>query len=215
MPWYDGPSLLELLESLPPSHQSRTRARSAFRCSACFAPITPFADSPARSPREPFVPATPSPCFLPAARAKVERIVTWDGDLAEAIAPLSVTLVLDRELDISRGDLIVSAQAPATVAKTVTAALVWMDQRPLELNRRYLLKHTSQTVPAFIPAIRASHQHRHARARTRRDARDERHRRRHVESVAPHRPRPSTPRIAPPAHSFSSIPKPTAPSPPA
>jgi len=37
--------------------------------------------------------------------AKVERIVTWDGDLAEAIAPLSVTLVLDRELDISRGDL--------------------------------------------------------------------------------------------------------------
>ena len=42
---------------------------------------------------------------------------------------------------------------PATVAKTATAALVWMDQRPLELNRRYLLKHTSHTVPAFIPAI--------------------------------------------------------------
>jgi hypothetical protein len=64
-----------------------------------------------------------------------------------------VTLVLNRELDISRGDLIVSSQAPATVAKSITAALVWMDQRPLELNRRYLLKHTSQTVPAFVVSI--------------------------------------------------------------
>ena len=56
-------------------------------------------------------------------------------------------------MDISRGDLIVSAEAPATVAKSVKAALVWMDQRPLELNRRYLLKHTSQTVPVFVTAI--------------------------------------------------------------
>ena len=55
---------------------------------------------------------------LPSGRgAKVERIVTFDGDLEEAIAPLSVTLVLDRELDISRGDLIVAAEAPATVAQ--------------------------------------------------------------------------------------------------
>ena len=61
--------------------------------------------------------------------------------------------MLDRELDISRGDLIVAAPEPATVAKTVHASLVWMDQRPLELNRRYLLKHTSHTVPAFISAI--------------------------------------------------------------
>jgi hypothetical protein len=91
---------------------------------------------------------------LPSGRsAQVERIVTWDGDLAEAVAPLSVTLVLDRELDISRGDLIVSSQTPATVAKSAKAALVWMDQRPLELHRRYLLKHTSQTVPVFLTAI--------------------------------------------------------------
>ena len=55
---------------------------------------------------------------LPSGRsAKVERIVTWDGDLDEAVAPLSVTLVLDREVDISRGDLIVASQTPATVSK--------------------------------------------------------------------------------------------------
>jgi hypothetical protein len=91
---------------------------------------------------------------LPSGRnAKIERIVTWDGELAEAVAPLSVTLVLDRELDISRGDLIVSSQTPATVAKSAKAALVWMDQRPLELHRRYLLKHTSQTVPVFLTSV--------------------------------------------------------------
>ena len=66
---------------------------------------------------------------------------------------MSVTLVLDRELDISRGDLIVSSETPATVAKSVKAALVWMDQRPLERNRRYLLKHTSHTVPAFVSSV--------------------------------------------------------------
>jgi hypothetical protein len=80
--------------------------------------------------------------------------VTYDGDLTEAIAPLSVTLVLDRELDISRGDLIVSQQHQATVAKSIEAAVVWMDQRPLELHRRYLLKHTSHTVPAFVTSIK-------------------------------------------------------------
>jgi hypothetical protein len=85
--------------------------------------------------------------------AVVTRIVTFDGDLKEAVGPQSVTLVLDRELDISRGDLISSAEQPATVAKSVKAALVWMDQRPLELHRRYLLKHTSHTVPAFITSI--------------------------------------------------------------
>jgi hypothetical protein len=91
---------------------------------------------------------------LPSGRtAEVERIVTFDGDLAEAHAPLSVTLVLNHELDISRGDLIVSAHAPATVTRNINTALVWMDQRPLERNRRYLLKHTSQTVPAFVTSV--------------------------------------------------------------
>jgi selenocysteine-specific translation elongation factor len=85
--------------------------------------------------------------------ARVSRIVTWDGDLAEAQAPLSVTLTLDRELDISRGDLITHTQSLATVVKSFQTALVWMDQLPLELNRRYLLKHTSHTVPAVVSAI--------------------------------------------------------------
>jgi hypothetical protein len=85
--------------------------------------------------------------------AKIERIVTFDGDLEEAIAPLSVTLVLDREVDISRGDLIAGSNAAPVVASSLKASLVWMDQRPLDVNRRYLLKHTSHTVPAIVSLI--------------------------------------------------------------
>ena len=83
----------------------------------------------------------------------MERIVTFDGDLNEAIAPLSVTLVLDRELDISRGDLIAGADRAPAVARGMKASLVWMGGAALEPNRRYLLKHTSHTVPAFISSI--------------------------------------------------------------
>ena len=152
MPWYGGPSLLELLEALPPTHQSsggsfRFPVQRVLRPDHTFRGFSGQIASGVIHPGEPIT-------VLPSGRtANVERIVTWDGDLDEAYAPLSVTLVFDRELDISRGDLIVSAKEPATVAKSATAALVWMDQKNLELNHRYLLKHTSHTVPAFIPAI--------------------------------------------------------------
>jgi sulfate adenylyltransferase large subunit len=150
--WYEGPSLLELLERLPSSVDTRTEpfrfpVQRVLRPDAAF---RGFAGQIASGTIRPGDEIT----VLPSGRrAEVERIVTWDGDLAKANAPLSVTLVLDRELDISRGDLIVSSQSPATVTKDLKAALVWMDQRPLVVNRRYLLKHTSQTAPAFVTSI--------------------------------------------------------------
>jgi sulfate adenylyltransferase subunit 1 len=153
MPWYKGPNLLELLETLPTSIDKRTEA-FRFSVQRVLRPDRTFrgfsgqiASGTIRSGDSIIV----QPSGL---EAKVARIVTFDGDLLEAHAPLSVTLVLDRELDISRGDLIAAATEPATVAKRLTAALVWMDERPLDRTRRYLLKHTSQTVPANILAIR-------------------------------------------------------------
>ena len=152
MPWYAGPSLLELLESLPSSEETST-APFRFPVQRVLRPdrsFRGFAGQIASGTVRPGDRVT----VLPSGRsAEVKRIVTFDGDLDEACAPLSVTLVLDRELDISRGDLIIASQAPATVAKSLKAALVWMDQRPLQRNRRYLLKHTSQTVPAFVSAL--------------------------------------------------------------
>ena len=93
-----------------------------FRCSACLRPDHTFRGF-AGQIASGTIRKGDAITVLPSGRsAKVERIVTWDGDLAEAVAPLSVTLVLDREVDISRGDLIVAAQAPATVSKSVKAA---------------------------------------------------------------------------------------------
>jgi sulfate adenylyltransferase large subunit len=152
MKWYTGPSLLELLESLPSSLDTRT-APFRFPVQRVLRPdhtFRGFAGQVASGVIRPGDAIT----VLPSGRsAEVTRIVTFDGDLDEAVAPQSVTLVLDRELDISRGDLIVSALTPAAVAKSIKAALVWMDANPLDRNRRYLLKHTSQTVPAFVSAI--------------------------------------------------------------
>ena len=152
MPWYEGPSLLELLESLPSSVDTRT-APFRFPVQRVLRPDHTFRGFAGQIASGTVTPGDKI-TVLPSGRtAEVARIVTYDGDLAEANAPLSVTLVLDRELDISRGDLIVASQAPAAVAKHLKAALVWMDSRPLQRNRRYLLKHTSQTVPAFVSAI--------------------------------------------------------------
>ena len=152
MPWYKGPSLLELLESLPSSADTRQQplrfpVQRVLRPNHTFRGFAGQIGSGTIRPGDTIT-------VLPSGRtAEVQRIVTFDGDLEEAFAPLSVTLVLDREVDISRGDLIVSAQTPAKVAKSIQASLVWMDQRPLLLNRRYLLKHTSQTVPVVLSAL--------------------------------------------------------------
>jgi sulfate adenylyltransferase large subunit len=152
MPWYKGPSLLELLESLPSSVDTR-QAPFRFPVQRVLRPnytFRGFAGQIASGTVRPGDRIT----VLPSGRtAEVQRIVTYDGDLAEAYAPLSVTLVLDREVDVSRGDLIVSTQTPAKIARNVQASLVWMDQRPLTLNRRYLLKHTSHTVPVVVSAL--------------------------------------------------------------
>ena len=153
MPWYKGPSLLELLEQLPSSADTRT-APFRFPVQRVSRPDHTFRGF-AGQIASGTIRKGDAITVQPSGRsAKVERIVTWDGDLEEAVAPLSVTLVLDREVDISRGDLIVSAESPATVSRNIEAGLVWMDQRPLELNRRYLLKHTSQTVPVHVTAIK-------------------------------------------------------------
>jgi len=152
MPWYDGPSLLELLESLPSSVAS-TDAPFRFPVQRVVRPDHTFrgfagqiASGTVR--RGDSITALPSK-----GSAKIERIVTWDGDLDVASAPLSVTLVLDREIDISRGDLIAAAESEAKVTRGLKASLVWMDQRAAVAGRRYLLKHTSHTVPAFLASV--------------------------------------------------------------
>jgi bifunctional enzyme CysN/CysC len=84
----------------------------------------------------------------------VSRIVTFDGDLPEAVAGQSVTLTLADEVDISRGDLVSTADAPAGVADQFDTTLVWMNDEPLLPGRFFLLKMGAQTVTASVMHIK-------------------------------------------------------------
>ena len=98
-------------------------------------------------------------------RSRVKSIETFDGTLDEAVAPMSVTLTLEDELDISRGDMLASAQKTPEVARHFEASVVWMNEQPLDPARPYLLKHTTQTLPGRSKGGAASRQHHHAGTR--------------------------------------------------
>jgi len=152
MPWYQGPSLLELLESADTSAtqaqdfrmpvQWVNRPDASFRgyagtvCGGRVAVGTEIVVQPAMR------------------RARVERIVTADGDLPEAVAGQAVTLTLDREVDVSRGDVIADAACPAPVADQFAAHVLWMGDESLLPNRAYWLKIGSRTVNARITSIK-------------------------------------------------------------
>ena len=154
MPWYAGPSLLSLLQDVPAAHTSSEAFR--FPVQRVIRPHLDFrgfagqiaAGTIQQGDRVVALPSGQS--------SQVQRIVTYDGDLQQATAPLSVTLVLRDEIDISRGDVLVPAGQEAEVTSAFTASLVWMDAAPLELDRRYLLKHTTRTTPATIRSVRST-----------------------------------------------------------
>jgi bifunctional enzyme CysN/CysC len=152
MPWYQGPSLLELLESADTTAtqaqdfrmpvQWVNRPDASFRgyagtvCGGRVAVGTEIVVQPAMR------------------RARVERIVTADGDLPEAVTGQAVTLTLDREVDVSRGDVIADAACPAPVADQFAAHVLWMGDESLLPNRAYWLKIGSRTVNARITSIK-------------------------------------------------------------
>ena len=91
---------------------------------------------------------------LPAGRStRVKEIVTYDGNLQRACAPQSVTLTLEDEIDISRGDMFVRSGVMPIVAKEFAAMLCWLAETPLDKNRKYLVKHTTRTAKCQFSAI--------------------------------------------------------------
>jgi sulfate adenylyltransferase subunit 1 len=85
--------------------------------------------------------------------ARVADIVTVDGTLEAASAGRSITVVLDRQVDVARGDLLSHAYDPPSIARRFDARLTWLDRDPLTAGRRYWLKHGTQTVRASIEAV--------------------------------------------------------------
>ncbi len=153
MPWYAGPTLLELLESIP-ALEGEQAAPFRFPLQRVVRPNLDFrgyagqiAAGTVRVGDE--VLALPS-----GRRSRVESIVTFDGEPESATAPQSVTLTLTDEIDLSRGDLLAAPDDPAQAVTRFTASLVWMDSTPLDPDRRYLLKQTSRTVQARVHSVR-------------------------------------------------------------
>jgi sulfate adenylyltransferase subunit 1 len=79
--------------------------------------------------------------------------VTFDRELESACAPQSVTLLLEDDIDISRGDMIVKSGERVRVVKEYEANICWLGERPLDLRRKYLIKHTTKMVKALITRI--------------------------------------------------------------
>ncbi|MFO1204926.1 MAG: sulfate adenylyltransferase subunit CysN [Burkholderiales bacterium] len=85
--------------------------------------------------------------------SSVAQIVTLDGSLDSAAAPLSVQLTLADPLDVSRGDMIVRSDDVPRATREFAASICWFDAQPLHLARKYLIKHTTRTVKALVKAI--------------------------------------------------------------
>ncbi|HFC3367452.1 TPA: NAD(P)-dependent oxidoreductase [Neisseria gonorrhoeae] len=85
--------------------------------------------------------------------AEVSEIIAPKGEVAQAFAGEAATIRLDRDIDVSRGDLFVDKNSPIAPQKHPEATLCWFDERPLNTARKYLLKHGTQTVPAKVGQI--------------------------------------------------------------
>lgn len=152
MPWHDGSTLLQLLESITvePVQASDfrmpvqwvNRPDQSFRGYAgtiCGGRVEPGDEIMVQPGMQ---------------RARITRVITADGDLSEARAGQAVTLTLDRELDISRGDVLTDAARPAPEADQFAAHLLWMGDAPLLPNRSYLMKIGTRTLNARVTTIK-------------------------------------------------------------
>lgn len=151
-PWYEGPSLLEFLETVPLYNdpnlrdfrfpvQYVLRPNPDFRgfCGKVASGVVHVGDE---------VMALPS-----GKKSRVKSIVTYDGNLDYAFPPQSVTLCLEDEIDISRGEMLVHPDNVPCVGRTFEATVVWMDEERMDLSKSFYLKHNTNTSRCRIDHI--------------------------------------------------------------
>ncbi|RBA25482.1 sulfate adenylyltransferase subunit 1 [Herminiimonas fonticola] len=154
--WYQGPTLIELLESLSvydESHDEPFRfpvqlvARHNGHEADDFRGYMGRIEAGKVSKGDKLI-VQPS-----GHTATVKDIQTLDGSLEQAVVGQSITLLLEEHVDISRGDMLSAASSPAELLKTVNADLCWLSEEPLDVRRKYWLKHTTRQVAARITKI--------------------------------------------------------------
>jgi bifunctional enzyme CysN/CysC len=153
-PWYDGDTVLSFLENVSVSAdrnltdlrypvQYVLRPNLDYRgfCGQVASGVVKRGD---------LVMALPS-----GKQSRVKHIDTFEGEIEEAFSPQSVTLRLEDEIDISRGDMLVLPDNRPRVTRSFEADLVWLHERPLDTEKTYLIKHTTQVVRGQVDAIHA------------------------------------------------------------
>lgn len=154
--WYEGPTLIELLESLSVYDQSHA---APFRF-----PVQLVARHNGHEANDfrgymgriesGVVKVGDKLVVQPSNQgATVKEIVTFDGSLESAVAGQSVTLVLNEYVDVSRGDMLAGSAQPATLLKQVTADVCWMADEPLDLRRKYWIKHGTRQTAAKVARL--------------------------------------------------------------
>ena len=152
-PWYSGPTLLEHLETVPiPPLSSESALR--FPVQYVIRPDSAFRGFAGQVAGGSVRPGDAVMALPSRQTTRVHSIVTFDGELASAALAQSVTLKLEDEIDLSRGDMLVSPSLPPSVSNHFTASVVWLNEKPLQLDHAYLIKHTTRQVKATVTRIR-------------------------------------------------------------
>jgi sulfate adenylyltransferase subunit 1 len=154
MPFYSGPSILELLETLPLAIE-KTRTTFRLPVQRVIRPHQDFRGFAGQITAGAVHPGDEIVALPSGQRTRVKSITTWEGELARAHAPQSVVVSLDEEIDLSRGDMIAAVEAPPRKTTRIEATVVWMHGKPLRVGAAYLLKHASQTVRATVVELKS------------------------------------------------------------
>jgi sulfate adenylyltransferase large subunit len=151
-PWYEGPTVLEFLESVP-VHETRDHAHWRYPVQYVLRPNADYRGFAARIASG-VVKKGDEVMVLPSGKtSQVKAIDGVHGELNEAFAPQSVSIRLKDEVDVSRGDMLVHPGDVPRAARTFDAHLVWMHEKALDPGRTYLLKHTTQTLRAEVDRV--------------------------------------------------------------
>ncbi len=149
-PWYDGPTLIEHLETVDLGLDERTAAPFRLPVQWVNRPNLDFRGFAGQIAAGTIRPGDTVRVIPSGKTSTVARIVTFDGDLDQAVAGQSITLTLADEIDCSRGDVICSADDPAEAADQFEATVVWMAEEEMIPGRNYLMKIGTQTVSAAV-----------------------------------------------------------------
>jgi sulfate adenylyltransferase large subunit len=152
-PWYQGPTLLEHLETIPLA-ASDVLESLRFPVQMVIRPDANFRGFAGRVASGVIRPGDDVLALPSGRRTRVRSIVSYDGDLAEAFAPMSATLQLEDEIDLSRGDMLVSPENGPRVSRRFRAMVVWLHETPLEVGGTYLVKHTARQTKIRVLQIR-------------------------------------------------------------